>query len=454
MGETRSLTWRLVSRLMALQAAMLAAVLLLIVIALWASGLLVSIEPEDEAIDVLRHAVARDGDGQIVLRETPGIARQRALSADFWFVIRDHDGRSLSQGNVPPEYAGIGGALDGVGQARLGWNIGDPPRPTARMKWVDSPIGTVQILIGPGNAVSWRRAAMAASGIFIGVIFPIIALMALATLIVTPFVVRRTLAGLERAAAQAGQIEINRRGTRLPLADVPREIVPLVSAVNDALSRLDDGYERHKRFLIDAAHELRTPIAILQTRLESLALGPKAARVLEDLARLSTLADQMLDLQRVNRHVDQFSTIDIVAICRKAVADLAPLAIAAGYDLSFDSAAERIDMRGDEGAIERAVSNLIQNAIQYGGRKGLIVVRITPPATVSVSDDGPGVPPQHRERVFEPFYRLGGLSRGVGLGLNLVREIVRLHGGSVAIVEGETGGACVTMTFSPMKANT
>jgi len=88
------------------------------------------------------------------------------------------------------------------------------------------------------------------------------------------------------------------------------------------------------------------------------------------------------------------------------------------------------------------------------GRKGLIVVRITPPATVSVSDDGPGVPPQHRERVFEPFYRLGGLSRGVGLGLNLVREIVRLHGGSVAIVEGETGGACVTMTFSPMKANT
>jgi signal transduction histidine kinase len=453
MARTGSLTWRLVSRLTALQAAMLVAVLLLVVLALWGSGLLVSMEPGDEAIDVLREAVTRDAAGQIGLRETPDIARQRALSADFWFVIRDHDGRSLVQGNVPAEYARIGSALDDVGQARLGWNLGDRPRATARMKWVDSPIGAVQILTGPGNAVSWRQAAIATSGIFIGVILPIIGLMALATLIVTPFVVRRTLAGLERAAAQAGRIEIDRRGTRLPLADVPLEIVPLVSAVNDALSRLDDGYERHKRFLIDAAHELRTPIAILQTRLESLELGPHAARVLEDIARLSTLADQMLDLQRVNRHVDQFSTIDIVAICRKAVADLAPLAIAAGYDLSFDSAAERIHMRGDDGAMERAVSNLIQNAIQHGGRSGSIVVRITPPAAISVSDEGPGVPPRHRERVFEPFYRLDGQSHGVGLGLNLVREIVRLHGGSVGIVEGEAGGACVTMTFSPADTN-
>jgi len=453
MARPRSLTWRLVSRLMALQAAMLVIVLLLIVVALWGSGLLVSMEPGDEAIEVLRDAVTRDPTGHIAVRETPDVARQRALSADFWFLIRDRDGHSLAQGHVPAEFAGIGSALDAVGQARLGWNIGDPPRAPARMKWVGSPIGSVQILTGPGNAVSWRQAAIATSGIFIGVILPIIGLMALATLIVTPFVVRRTLAGLERAAAQAGRIEIDRRGTRLPLADVPLEIVPLVSAVNDALSRLDDGYERHKRFLIDAAHELRTPIAILQTRLESLELGPHAARVLEDIARLSTLADQMLDLQRVNRHVDQFSTIDIVAICRKAVADLAPLAIAAGYELSFDSAAQRIHMRGDEGAMERAVGNLIQNAIQHGGRSGSIVVRITPPATISVSDEGPGVPPQHRERVFEPFYRLDGQSRGVGLGLNLVREIVRLHGGSVGIVAGEAGGACVTMTFSPADTN-
>ena len=203
--------------------------------------------------------------------------------------------------------------------------------------------------------------------------------MTLATLIATPMVVRRTLAGLDRAAAQAEKIDIDGRGARLPLEDVPSEIVPLVSAVNDALRRLDEGYERHKRFLVDAAHELRTPIAILQTRLESLSLGPDAGRVLEDVARLSTLADQLLDLQRVNQQVDRFSDVDIVAIGEKVAADLAPLAIAAGYEISFESAVgARSYVRGDQGSLERALTNLVQNAIQHGGRKGAIAVRVRP----------------------------------------------------------------------------
>ena len=246
--------------------------------------------------------------------------------------------------------------------------------------------------------------------------------MALATLIATPIVVRRTLAGLGHVAAQAEKIDIDGRSARLPLEAVPSEIVPLVSAVNDALRRLDEGYERHQRFLVDAAHELRTPIAILQTRLESLSLGPGAARVLEDVARLATLADQLLDLQRVNQGGDRFSYVDIVAIGKEVAADLAPLAIAAGYEISFESASEHVGVRGDRGSLERALTNLIQNAIQHGGRKGIITVRVDQPAMISVTDDGPGIPPADRERVFEPFYRLHGRSPGAGLGLNLVQE--------------------------------
>jgi signal transduction histidine kinase len=223
-----------------------------------------------------------------------------------------------------------------------------------------------------------------------------------------------------------------------------------VSAVNDALRRLDEGYETHKRFLVDAAHELRTPIAILQTRLESLSLGPDARRVLEDVARLSTLADQLLDLQRVNQQVDPLSDVDIVAVGRMVVADLAPLAIAAGYELSFETAAESIHVRGDQGSLERALTNLIQNAIEHGGRRGLIAVRVHRPATIAVSDDGPGIPSTDRARVFEPFYRVHGRGRGAGIGLNLVQEIVRRHGGQVAISESPAGGACVKMTFKPV----
>ncbi len=231
---------------------------------------------------------------------------------------------------------------------------------------------------------------------------------------------------------------------------MPLEIVPLVSAVNDALRQLDEGYERHQRFLVDAAHELRTPIAILQTRLESMSLGPDAARVLEDVARLATLADQLLDLQRVDQQLDRLSDVDIVAIGRKVAADLAPLAIAADYELSFESAADKICVRGDQGSLERALTNLVQNAIQYGGRKGLIAIGVDRPATLSVSDDGPGIPPPQRERVFEPFYRLNGRNRGAGLGLNLVQEIVRRHGGEVVIREGHSGGARIEMVFEPV----
>jgi signal transduction histidine kinase len=448
-ARPHSLRWRLVSRLVVLQAAMLALFVLIVVAALWSGGFLVSLEPEDETIDALRNAIVRDANGNIAVRDTPVLARRRERIPDFWFTVRDREGHSASQGQVPAEYAKIGDALDGVGQARLGWNIGDRPRPSARMKWIATAAGNVQVLTGQGGTVSWQRLALAVSTLFLSVVLPILGLMTLATLVATPIVIRRTLAGLGRAAAQAEKIDIDARGARLPLQSVPSEIVPLVSAVNDALGRLDQGYERHKRFLVDAAHELRTPIAILQTRLESLSLGPDAARVLEDVARLSTLADQLLDLQRVNRSADQLSDVDLVAVGRKVVGDLAPLAIAANYELSFEPAAEVVLMRGDRGSLERALTNLIQNAIEHGGRKGTIAVRVELPAAVSVTDDGPGIPSSERERVFEPFYRLHGRNRGAGLGLNLVQEIVRLHGGQVEISDGSLGGTSVKMKFKP-----
>ena len=107
-------------------------------------------------------------------------------------------------------------------------------------------------------------------------------------------------------------------------------------------------------------------------------------------------------------------------------------------------------MRGDAGALERALTNLIQNAIQHGGRKGRIAVQVEPPATIAVTDDGPGIQACDRERVFEPFYRSQGHGRGAGLGLHLVQEIVRRHDGAVAISEGPAGGTCVKMTFKPI----
>jgi signal transduction histidine kinase len=443
----RSLKWRLIRRLLVLQAAMLALLVLLVIGAMWGGGYLIALKSEDDILDALQGAVTRDANGALMLRETPALAAQRAASSDFWFVIRDREGRSLTHGEVPREYARIGDALDDVNQARFGWNLGDPPRPAARLKWIGTPAGRIQILAGPGGAVSWRRVIRATSTLFLSVVLPIATLMSIATLVATPLVVRQALAGLDAAAAQADRIEIDRRGARLPLDSVPAEVMPLVTAVNDALGRLDEGYERHHRFLADAAHELRTPIAILQTRLESLPRGPETTRLLEDVARLSIVAEQLLDLQRLKQQPVRFEPVDLVAVGRQVTSDLAPLAIAAGYDVSFDADAEHCAVLGDEIAIGRALTNLVQNAIQHGGRRGLIAIHVAGDGTVAVTDQGMGVPVEHRDRVFEPFHRLDARSRGVGLGLNLVREIVALHQGRVAVCDGPEGGARFEMAF-------
>ena len=125
---------------------MLALLVLVVIAALWGAGHLISLELEDDTIDALRDAVVRESNGDISVPDTPVLAKQRAQAPNFWFLIRDREGHWVSQGRVPLEYAGIGDALDGIGQARLGWNILDGMRPTARMKWIDTPAGNIQIL--------------------------------------------------------------------------------------------------------------------------------------------------------------------------------------------------------------------------------------------------------------------------------------------------------------------
>lgn len=447
-ARPHSLKWRLVGRLVLLQAVMLTLFVVLVLCALWYTGFLGSIDPEDTTINAVRDSIGRSANGALVLRETPALARERATSPSFWFVARDTQGQTLSEGEVPPEYARIGDALSAVGQARFGWNLGDPPRSNARFKRVTTTAGPIQILAGPGAIIPFSLYLSALGATLATVIVPLILVMSLATFLVTPFVVRRAHRGLGHVAAQAEKINIDERGTRLPLDDVPREVTPLVTAVNNALGRLDDGYERHKRFLLDAAHELRTPIAILQTRLESLPASPVNGRLLEDVARLGILAEQLLDLQRLSQNGTQFAAVDLVAVGRRVAADLAPLAIAAGYAMSFEPETARVAVRGDQAALERAMINLVQNAIQHGGRRGTITIRVKPDAAVMVEDEGSGVPADQRNVIFEPFRRLHARDRGVGLGLNLVQEIVQLHRGQVVVSEAPGGGACFTIKFA------
>jgi len=237
----------------------------------------------------------------------------------------------------------------------------------------------------------------------------------------------------------APEIDPRRPGTRLPVRKVPKEVAPLIVAFNSMLERLEEQFLARQRFLIDAAHELRTPITIMQTRIEGMDGGKERQRLLDDVARLADTAEQLLAFERNDQTDDLQETMDLVDIARTVVADLAPVAIAAGYDISFEGDIETLKRKGSPSALTRAITNLVRNAIDHGGNTGAIVVSVSPDAVIAVSDEGVGIPKDQQDLIFEPFYRVTPRSKGAGLGLALVRQIVSRHGGKVTIDSSSAG---------------
>lgn len=392
----------------------------------------------DEAITpVIAQAIVRAWDGSLAIRETPELARLRRESPGLWFVAEDDAGHHVASGGVPPQYASLLEQLSHLSYAHLR-DRSPPYRLSAVIRRETAPAGTLTIL-GHGKLTGVGLIVLIASNV---VVIPIFIALALLSLLVTPWIVRGALAGVSTIAQEAEQIDANRRGRRLSEDHVPTEIAPLVRAVNDALRRLDEGHERQRRFIASAAHELRTPIAILRLKVDT-ATEPAMRRLSGDVARLSNLAEQMLDIQRLDadRNLER---VDLRILARRVAADLAPLLIAS--ERTIEVRIEGISsLHGDAGALERVMTNLIQNAIEHGGHH--VILRVTA-SGFEVEDDGPGIPPEERERVFEPFHRLRPRSTGSGLGLNLVQQIVEMHDGRVSIVGAPNGGTIVRVEFA------
>lgn len=385
---------------------------------------------------VIARAIGRSGEGGLEVRMTPELAELRLETPNLWFVAEDDAGRSVSFGQVPTQYASLIGTLNDLSYGQLR-DRSPPYQLSAVVRREIAPAGTITVL-GHGKLTKLSLIVIIASNV---AAIPIFILLALISLIVTPWIVTRSLAGVARISREAEQINVGQRGRRLSEEHVPSEIAPLVRAMNDALGRLDEGYERQRRFIASAAHELRTPIAILRVKVD--AADEAATRRLGfDVERLGNLAEQLLDLQRLESdRTDE--DINLASLVRRVAGDLAPLLIASDrtIEVVVDGAQP---IRGDAGAIERVVTNLVQNAIEHGGR--LVTIRVIGPG-FEVEDDGPGIPPKERERVFEPFHRLRSRSTGTGLGLHLVRQVVERHEGNVSILGAPGGGTIVRIEF-------
>jgi len=245
----------------------------------------------------------------------------------------------------------------------------------------------------------------------------------------------------------------------LPGERLPDEVQPLVAALNELLGRLRAALERERAFMADAAHELRTPLTALHLQMGMLA---RASSEGERETAMSTLAagvqraihlvEQMLMLARQEPRADSPRVpVRLDELAREIVAELVPLADAGRIDLGV-AAAQPATITGDPDAVRTLLRNLIDNAVRYtpaGGRVDVTAESSAGSARLTVIDDGPGIPPEERTRVFDRFHRRAETAPpGSGLGLAIVKAIAEAHGARVSLAPGPSGkGLAVTVVF-------
>jgi two-component system, OmpR family, sensor kinase len=277
------------------------------------------------------------------------------------------------------------------------------------------------------------------------------------------FAVGLALEPLRRLTAQVKARRVDALDA-LPAERLPDEVQPLVLALNDLLGRLRAALERERAFMADAAHELRTPLTALYLQLGMLA---RASGEAEREAAMSTLSagvqrsihlvEQMLALARQEPRADsQRVPVRLDELARAIVTELVPLADAGHIDLGV-AAAQPATVAGDPDALRTLLRNLVDNAVRYtpaGGRVDVTVESRAGAARLTVSDDGPGIPPEERKRVFDRFYRRAGTApSGSGLGLAIVKAIADAHGATLSLDAGPSGkGLAVSVTFPAQSA--
>lgn len=274
-----------------------------------------------------------------------------------------------------------------------------------------------------------------------GTLLPLLLALPLMALVIW-WSVNYVTRSLQSVSDQIGRRDPGRMSP-LDAADVPREARGLVQAVNGLLGRLNEALARERRFVADAAHELRTPISALKVHADNARMAPDDAgrvraqeMVSDSVARLERLASQLLTLNRaeaVSRMTSVRLSLD--GLVGMEVDALRPiLSVNRQYiELKLDSA----EIRGDEAALSALVRNLLENAVRYtpvGGRLNVCVMQEEGRAFLIVADSGPGIAEEERDRVFDRFYRtLGSRVQGSGLGLSIVREVADSHGAGVTL---------------------
>lgn len=252
---------------------------------------------------------------------------------------------------------------------------------------------------------------------------------------------------MRRLAGIAQSLDPQAPSHVLPETGVPTEILPMVRAINRMIRKIDKANEEQAFFLAAAAHELRTPLAIVRTRVENLPEGQDKEELKNDLRRMSRLVDQLLRLMSVRNQGQPSDAVDLVSIAKSVVTERAPLVIGKGVEIDLDADGQPVKVRGDEYLLRIALANLVDNALSFSDTGQRLMVQVSRDKNITVRDEGPGIPAKDLDSIFQPFAKNPPNRPGHGLGLAITRSIMALHGGSVKAANQKDGGATFALQF-------
>jgi two-component system OmpR family sensor kinase len=390
-------------------------------------------------------------DGQGVVRVEPNAALRREMSETprFKFAVFS-DAREPLPGSSPELASALTSAgVIQISGAHLHFNLpGDPETsPMGFMERRKTPFGRLHVAVyrqvfRPID-LFWQLFEFFQWDIIT------VVLVILVSAGTAWYAVRRGLAPLRAAARRVQEIDLDQLKQGVRIERVPSEIRPFVDAIDGALARLAASAARMRRFTANAAHELRTPVAVMRARLENANASQLTSDLLDDSRQLQTLVEQMLVTIRLSENQSLCDeTVELAGVVRDVVSGFVLLAVQRGRRIEFETCAAPVRVRGNRRAIECVVSNLVDNALRAEPEGGAVVVRVGTDAAVHVIDHGDGVAPDDREKIFEPFWRKSEETPGAGLGLAITRELMeRLHGG-VRVEATPGGGATFALSFA------
>ena len=363
-GKTRSLEWRLILRL-----SLLYLVAIVLAVVAYAAISLANHEVENgerflALTPRIAASVTREAGGSLKLRLAPDLQRQLGAISDFELAVTELGGGHLVEGSSAGLADRLGPMTPALTRAEFSLETGGRLR---RGVFSNEPGAGTTLRV----AVIYGQPTLADTLIWVvgeigEEVLPVMLPSMLLSLLIGIATVRSALAPIKRLSAELGAIGPNRVDVSLAEDGVPLEVLPMVRAINHALARLDGAMEQQRRMTANAAHELRTPLAILRARIEGMDGGPARAARERDVARVIRLVDQLMAVARLEAgQVVVDGEVDLVRVARETLAACAPLALARGRGVELTAPGRAVEVPGNALALGDALMNLVDNALRF-----------------------------------------------------------------------------------------